>query len=248
MTKDIDKLSKSEIKKLLKKIKKDKDKKKKKKKKHTTRATRKDNKVYGTGSESVKQKPSVPIMHAPQQKGLTTYGPTGASMEQRESNALRSQLNQSDNTVVTSANDLKKARTEAQLAGDQQRKETAKHKQWVKAQEDKEIIANARRKKQDEPAEQRTSAVDTNMKRPVVPHTDYFKPDDTIDVATTPGSDSFVDEKAGVEEVVEEEAPLEKPKRVGRPRKAKEPEVIEPEEVFKEVTHKKKKTKKKVTK
>ena len=73
MTKDIDKLSKSEIKKLLKKIKKDKDKKKKKKKKHTTRATRKDNKVYGTGSQSVKQKPSVPITHAPHQ-GLTTYG------------------------------------------------------------------------------------------------------------------------------------------------------------------------------
>ena len=58
-------------------------------------------------------------------------------MEQRDNNALRGQLNQTANKVVTVEKDLKKARTEAQLEGDKKRSETAKHKQYAKAQDDK---------------------------------------------------------------------------------------------------------------
>ena len=160
MGKDLDKLIEKELKKILKKKnKKDKAKKKtkgkgtkgkSKSKEHVMKKVENVNQ-FGVGSELVRQKPIIAPVNPLQQ--VQQYQPqgfgVGASIDQRNIDITKGQLNETQNKLINVEKILKKERTDAQLQGDIDKRNTGRAKRHVK------------RKKEDDPyfmtlADQRT--------------------------------------------------------------------------------------------
>ena len=143
MGKDLDKLIEKELKKILKKKnKKDKAKKKtkgkgtkgkSKSKEHVMKKVENVNQ-FGVGSELVRQKPIIAPVNPLQQ--VQQYQPqgfgVGASIDQRNIDITKGQLNETQNKLINVEKILKKERTDAQLQGDIDKRNTGRAKRHVK--------------------------------------------------------------------------------------------------------------------
>ena len=174
---DLDKLTKSELKKLIEKKKKKHKKKHKKKKpnKESTKIVYKDNPTRQTTSgEMARQKPIIPMTNTPYNPSLQNIRPSvqsqgfgmGASIDQRNNDITRGQVNETSNQLATVKQDIVdiNLRTEKQLAGDKKRSETAKSKNMVRTAEEKKATEANRREIARVKKEKK--ALETSLKNP----------------------------------------------------------------------------------
>ena len=221
MKPDLNKLTKSELKKLLKK-----EKKKKKKAKVKAKAKTKTKHTHRTpiNDEFVKQKPII-AMTNPQQP--PTYSQTGfnnssASMEQRNTDIMKGQLNEQSNKLIGEKkkheNEVENHKINEQKGMDEHNRKMDKFKN---SQEKAERLRREKQEKQElrekgKSAQSNTignslsNPISHNMGRDSYVEPDYFNPSDNIDVPETSGElhgidESFEDVKEDVKEDVHDD-------------------------------------------
>ena len=198
--KDIDKLNKYELLKLLKK-KSNKKKKKVKAKKTKTKKTYSVSRNPTISDNMVQQKPIISQTNPQQGRVQSIFGST-ASIDQRNNDILRGQMNETANKLVTATSDLKKVRTNPQLQGDKDKSNTFIAKGFIAGKREADYdfrtlgeqkmdntMKNVFRGWKKVATDNKNSITvdDNSIDRETHEDTDYFNPDDAIDVATTSG-------------------------------------------------------------
>jgi hypothetical protein len=205
--KDLDKLSKSELKKLQKKDKKKKKKKEKKKVKAKTNPKKKHVSIthnQNISDKMIEQKPIITRTNPLQQ--VQQFIPQGfggsATIDQRNNDILRGQFNETSNKLIKVENILGKERTEAQLQGDIDKRNTGKARRHIKeklADDDqyktlgkqrmdntmKNVFSAWKNYHDDEKIQQSIPIQSNSLNRDTYSDPEYFNPYDGIDVAST---------------------------------------------------------------
>ena len=212
--KDIDKLNKYELLKLLKK-KSNKKKKKVNAKKTKTKKTYSISRNPTMSDNMVQQKPIISQTNPQQGRVQSIFGST-ASIDQRNNDILRGQMNETANKLITATSDLKKVRTKPQLQGDKDKSNTFISKGFItgkrEANHDFRTLGEQKMdntmknvfkgwKKVTTDNKNSIAVDDHSIDRETHEDTDYFNPDDAIDVPTTSGEldDAVDDDEDNVE-------------------------------------------------
>ena len=197
-------LTKSELKKLMKK---------KKKKKHIKKKSKYNNNFTSVSDVMVRQKPIISQTNPLSQQHYNSTAPfnnnnvlmnpyTTPFNDSRQHGIVIGDLNNANNKIIKIEDDFKKFRTANQLQGDQDRRGTAKAKQFIKKKRNDAVavgevfntLGEQRVMKQvlglwkqykDETKISKIDNTSSSIERPHISSYDYFNTSDNIDVTTT---------------------------------------------------------------
>ena len=197
-------LTKSELKKLMKK---------KKKKKHIKKKSTYNNNFTSVSDVMVRQKPIISQTNPLSQQHYNSTAPfnnnnvlmnpyTTPFNDSRQHGIVIGDLNNANNKIIKIEDDLKKFRTANQLQGDQDKRGTARAKQYIKKKRNDAVavgevfntLGEQRVMKQvlglwkqykDETKISKIDNTSSSIERPHISSYDYFNTSDNIDVTTT---------------------------------------------------------------